>query len=131
MSAIWGNPENIYSLRVLLPVTQAGHSILADRRFLSREIGGWRAPADHRAGRNSVVYLDRARVRAALFAEAERIRAGLPAEAAPPSRPPFRAGALFIDFPRPEPDALPPPVIAFTVAQARRSASFSSTPLFS
>jgi hypothetical protein len=86
---------------------------------------------DHRAGRNFVVYLCRARVRAAFFAEAVRACAGLAAAAAPPNRPPFRAGALSTGFPLPEPEALPPPVIAFTVAQARRSASFSLTPLFS
>jgi hypothetical protein len=49
----------------------------------------------------------------------------------PPLRPPARAGSLFSVFPLPEPDFLPPPSDAFTVAHARRSASFSPTPRFS
>ena len=34
------------------------------------------------------------------------------ADAAPPLRPPFFAGALFVFLPRPEPDFLPPPLDA-------------------
>jgi hypothetical protein len=55
----------------------------------------------------------------------------LAARAAPPSRPPFRDGEVSIFFPRPDPLFFPPPVSLFTVAQARRSASFSPTPRFS
>jgi len=40
--------------------------------------------------------------------------------------PPFLAGALLTDCPRPEPDRLPPPFILLTVAQARRSASLAA-----
>jgi hypothetical protein len=46
----------------------------------------------------------------------------------PPLRPPLRAGALFTRLPRPDPDFLPPPVIALTVAHARDSASSLETP---
>jgi hypothetical protein len=49
----------------------------------------------------------------------------------PPLRPPVREGSLFSAFPLPEPDFFPPPSDAFTVAHARRSASFSPTPRFS
>ena len=70
----------------------------------------------------------RARVRAALRAEAFRAAAGRAAEAAPPLRPPFLAGSLLTGCPRPEPAFLPPPVILFTVAQARRLASLSLLP---
>ena len=45
----------------------------------------------------------RRRVRAAFFAEAERACGLRAAEWAPPMRPPFRAGALSIFLPRPEP----------------------------
>src|SRR4051812_21972816 len=62
------------------------------------------------------------------FAAAERSAALRLAEAAPPLRPPLRDGAWFSGLPRPEPDFLPPPVSLLTVAQARRSASFSDTP---
>lgn len=48
--------------------------------------------------------------------------------ARPPLRPPFLAGSL---FPRPEPERLPPPSLALTVAHARRSDSFSLRPRFS
>lgn len=65
------------------------------------------------------------RVRAAFLAAAER-EAGV--RAAAPCFPPLRAGALFTALPRPEPDFLPPPVILFTVAQARCSAVFSLVP---
>jgi len=50
------------------------------------------------------------------------------AAAFPPLRPPFLAGALLTFLPRPDPLFLPPPVIALTVAHARRSASSSGTP---
>src|SRR5215813_13795312 len=73
----------------------------------------------------------RLRVWAAFFAEAERSANERAAEAAPPLWPPFFAGAVLIFLPRPDPLFLPPPVILFTVAQARRSASSSGTPRFS
>jgi hypothetical protein len=64
----------------------------------------------------------RARVTAPFLAERD-------AEARPPILPPFRDGALLAFLPRPEPPSLrPPPEIAFSVAQARRSASFEETP---
>ena len=59
------------------------------------------------------------------------LRAPLRREAAaarPPFRPPFRAGALFVRRPRPEPLFFPPPLILLTVAHARRSASSSDRP---
>ena len=70
----------------------------------------------------------RARVRAAFRADADRAAAGRAALAAPPSRPPFFDGARLTDLSRPDPDFLPPWVSAFTVAQARRSASRSGHP---
>lgn len=70
----------------------------------------------------------RLRVAAAFRADAERADFGRDADARPPARPPFLVGALFVLRPRPEPDFLPPPLIAFSVAQARRSASFRDTP---
>src|SRR5687767_14719281 len=70
----------------------------------------------------------RARVLAAFFAEADLSAAGRAAEAAPPFFPPFFAGALLTDLPRPEPPGFfPPPVILLTVAHARASASSSGT----
>jgi len=73
----------------------------------------------------------RARVAAAFLAERERAAAERDAEARPPILPPFRDGALLAFLPRPEPPFLrPPPEIAFSVAQARRSASFEETPRF-
>jgi hypothetical protein len=68
------------------------------------------------------------RVSAAFLADALLAAAGRAAEAAPPFRPPFLAGALLTGFPRPEPDFFPPPVILLTVAHARFSASGSDTP---
>jgi hypothetical protein len=62
----------------------------------------------------------RLRVWAAFFAEAERSANERAAEAAPPLWPPFFAGAVLTFLPRPDPLCLPPPVILFTVAQARR-----------
>ena len=52
------------------------------------------------------------------------------ARARPPMRPPLRAGERLIRLPRPEPERLPPPVILFTVAQARRLASSERVPRF-
>jgi hypothetical protein len=80
-------------------------------------------------------YFERAlrllRVAAAFRAEAERAAAERRADARPPSLPPLREGAVFFLLPRPEPLFLPPPVSAFTVAQARRSDSFFGTPRLS
>jgi hypothetical protein len=70
----------------------------------------------------------RRRVAAAFRADAERADFGRDAEALPPRRPPFRAGALEVRFPRPEPLFFPPPDILFSVAHARRAASFRDTP---
>ncbi|HKT58617.1 MAG TPA: hypothetical protein VJQ46_01125 [Gemmatimonadales bacterium] len=70
----------------------------------------------------------RLRVAAAFRADADRAALLRRAEARPPSRPPFFAGLLLVLRPRPEPDFLPPPDIAFSVAQARRSASDRGTP---
>ena len=71
----------------------------------------------------------RLRVCAAFCADAIRCLAGRLAAALPPIRPPFSAGSLLIGLPCPEPPGrLPPPVILLTVAQARFSASGSSTP---
>src|SRR5262249_5674452 len=50
---------------------------------------------------------------------------------APPFLPPLRAGPLLVLRPRPQPLFLPPPDDLFTVAHARRSASFLPTPRFS
>jgi hypothetical protein len=49
----------------------------------------------------------------------------------PPFRPPLRELALLDFFPRPLPLFLPPLSDLFTVAQARRSASFFDVPRFS
>jgi hypothetical protein len=65
------------------------------------------------------------------FATAARLEAGLLAEAAPPFTPAFLAEALFTVLPLPEPLFFPPPLILFTVAHARRSASSSDCPLCS
>jgi hypothetical protein len=73
----------------------------------------------------------RLRVAAAFRADAERADLGRDADARPPARPPFRAGAVFVFFPRPEPVFRPPPDILFSVAHARRSASFFGTPRLS
>jgi len=73
----------------------------------------------------------RFRVAAALRADAERAALLRLAEARPPRRPPFLAGPLLVFRPRPEPDLRPPPDIAFSVAQARRSASSRGTPRLS
>jgi hypothetical protein len=51
--------------------------------------------------------------------------------ALPPFAPPLRADAVDVFLPRPAPLFLPSPVSLFTVAQARRSASFLETPRFS
>ena len=73
----------------------------------------------------------RLRVAAAFLAEAERADLGREAEARPPARPPFREELLLVFLPRPEPLFFPPPDSLFTVAQARRSASFREVPRFS
>ena len=62
---------------------------------------------------------------------ADLVALGRFAAARPPFLPPFRDGARFTFFPRPEPLFFPPPVSSFTVAQARRAASFGETPRFS
>jgi hypothetical protein len=72
----------------------------------------------------------RFRVAAAFRAEADLAALGRFAAACPPFLPPFRDGARFTFFPRPEPLFFPPPVSSFTVAQARRAASFRDTPRF-
>lgn len=72
-----------------------------------------------------------ARVRAPLRADADRAAAERFADAAPPFLPPLREGFGFSFLPRPEPDFLPPPLVAFTVAQARFAASLLETPRFS
>jgi len=58
----------------------------------------------------------RFRVAAPFLAEALRAAELRDAEAAPPLRPPFFAGAVFTGLPRPLPLFLPPPVILLTVA---------------
>jgi hypothetical protein len=73
----------------------------------------------------------RRRVEAALRAEAEREDLEREAEARPPFFPPFREELRLVFFPRPDPLFFPPPVSLFTVAQARRSASFRDAPRFS
>ena len=71
-------------------------------------------------------------VAAAFLAAADRSARGRAAEAAPPIRPPRCAAGWPVDLPRPEPPgALPPASSLLTVAQARRSASFSETPRLS
>lgn len=70
----------------------------------------------------------RFRVAAAFRADAERAALLRFADARPPRRPPFFVGALLVFRPRPEPDLRPPPDMAFSVAQARRSASSRDTP---
>ena len=69
-------------------------------------------------------------VAAAFLADAERSSAVRDADAAPPFLPPFLLDTLVSALPRPLPDLLPPPDSLLTVAQARLSASFSSTPRF-
>ncbi|EGE61051.1 hypothetical protein RHECNPAF_1260029 [Rhizobium etli CNPAF512] len=70
----------------------------------------------------------RLRVAAAFLAEADLSSVKRAADAAPPARPPFSEDSCVSFLPRPEPDLLPPPLSLLTVAQARRSASFSETP---
>jgi hypothetical protein len=70
----------------------------------------------------------RFRVAAAFRADADRAALGREADARPPFFPPFREGARFGFFPRPEPLFLPPPDSLFSVAHARRSASLRGTP---
>jgi hypothetical protein len=73
----------------------------------------------------------RLRVAAPFRADAERADLDREADARPPARPPFRAGAVLVFFPRPAPLFRPPPDILFSVAHARRSASFFGTPRLS
>src|SRR5262249_4163511 len=77
----------------------------------------------------------RARVAAALRAEADRSGARRAADAPPPlfplRFPPFLLDVWVSAFPRPPPDLFPPPDSLFTVAHARRSASFLLVPRFS
>jgi len=73
----------------------------------------------------------RLRLEADFLAEEERDDFEREAEARPPFLPPFRDELRLVFFPRPEPLFLPPPVSLFTVAQARRPASFRDTPRFS
>jgi hypothetical protein len=73
----------------------------------------------------------RFRVAAAFFAERLRAAFERVAEARPPLRPPFRLDALLVFLPRPEPLFFPPPLSLFTVAHARRSASFFEVPRLS
>jgi hypothetical protein len=70
-------------------------------------------------------------VAAPLRAAAERDAFEREREAAPPFRPPLREELLVLFFPRPDPLFLPPPSSLFTVAHARRAASFRETPRFS
>jgi hypothetical protein len=70
----------------------------------------------------------RFRVAAAFLADAERADLLRVAEARPPFLPPFRDAERVVFLPRPEPLFFPPPVSLFTVAHARRSASFRDTP---
>jgi hypothetical protein len=77
-----------------------------------------------------VVFRAEALFEAAFFVE-DFLADDLAAVAAPPFLPPFLAEALLVFLPRPDPLFLPPPVLLLTVAQARRSASFSLTPRFS
>ncbi|HUR93318.1 MAG TPA: hypothetical protein VMY76_01960 [Gemmatimonadales bacterium] len=73
----------------------------------------------------------RFRVAAAFRADADFADFGRDAEARPPVRPPLRTGAVLVFLPRPEPRFRPPPDTLFSVAQARRSASFFDTPRLS
>ena len=68
------------------------------------------------------------RVAAAFLADAERSAAGRWADASPLFLPPASDDSCVSGLPRPEPDLLPPPLSLFTVAQARRSASFFGVP---
>jgi hypothetical protein len=51
-------------------------------------------------------------------------------DAAAPLRPPLLLAERLVALPRPEPLFFPPPVSLFTVAHARRSASFVEVPRF-
>jgi hypothetical protein len=69
------------------------------------------------------------RVRAAFRPAAERDVDRCDDE--PPLCPPLRDGEASVECPRPDPLFFPPPVSLFTVAHARRSASFFPTPRLS
>ena len=97
---------------------------LADAVVLGRS---WSSPT--LAGRARGVSLTCA---AAFLAAADRLAGDRAADAAPPIRPPLCAAGWPVDLPRPDPPArFPPPSSLLTVAQARRSASFSETPRLS
>jgi hypothetical protein len=98
-------------------------AVLPDGRFVARVPDARFRDADPPAFR--------LRVAAAFRADAERADLDRDAAARPPLRPPFRAGAAFVFLPRPEPRFRPPPDILFSVAHARRSASFLGTPRLS
>ncbi len=89
-------------------------------------------PRPERRDHFALAWLLRLRVAAAFFAEAERCSGDRAAEAAPPLlppiSPPFLLETLVSGLPRPLPDLLPPPVSLFTVAHARRSASYLGDP---
>lgn len=70
----------------------------------------------------------RRRVAAAFRAEADFAALLREAEARPPFFPPFREEERVVGFPRPDPLFFPPPVSLFTVAHARRAASFRERP---
>src|ERR1700709_1677989 len=74
-------------------------------------------------------HLDLDRVRAAFLPALTRVACDCDE---PPMRPPLREELLSSVFPRPDPPGfLPPWLVLFTVAQARRSASFFDVPRFS
>jgi hypothetical protein len=102
-------------------------ALLPDDRFLAEPLDERFRDALARVLGFRVAAL-RFRVAAAFRAEADRADFGRDADMRPPIRPPFRAGALFVFFPRPAPLFRPPPDISFSVAHARRSASFRGTP---
>src|SRR5882757_3130764 len=71
----------------------------------------------------------RLRVAAAFLADADLLADEREADALPPISPPLCAAGWPVCWLRPEPPSLlPPPSSLLTVAQARRSASFSDTP---
>jgi hypothetical protein len=109
-----------------VPARVRARALLPDDRFFAEPPDGRFRDALARVLRFRVAAF--LRVAAAFRAEADRADFGRDADARPPIRPPFRAGALFVLFPRPAPLFRPPPDISFSVAHARRSASFRGTP---
>ena len=82
----------------------------------------WPTTVDARSmGRRGASYLgllSRLRVTAAFLAAADRLAAGLAAEAAPPILPPLCAAGWPVALPRPDPPSfLPPPSSLLTVAR--------------